>query len=78
MLLALVVGLPVVSVPPHINPLAGAVVVGVVLDRIDAIENYSDSNGTRQWIYGRWYTESGRPNGDVQKHVADELEEVGE
>lgn len=46
--------------------------------RVDAIENYTDDNGTRQWVYVRWYGSDGKPNADCQKHVAAELEEVGE
>ena len=46
--------------------------------RVWAIENYTDASGTRQWVYVTWYSNDGKPNGDVQKHHADELEEMGE
>lgn len=46
--------------------------------RVAAIENYTDDNGTRQWVYVNWYTDGGKPLPEHQKHVPDELESIEE
>lgn len=42
--------------------------------QINAIETYSDFNGTRTFVYVRWIDSDGKPDSEAIKHWAQELE----
>ena len=41
--------------------------------RVSAIERYEDEHGVREWIYVRWYSIDGRPDGGDTRHHRKEL-----
>lgn len=44
--------------------------------RVNAVESYTDDNGSRMWIYVRWLSVDGKPDAGDQKHAPAELEPV--
>ena len=44
-----------------------------VRGRVTAIEIYEDEHWVREWIYVRWYSIDGRPDGGDTKHHRKEL-----
>ena len=46
--------------------------------RIVATEQYTDFNGTRSWIYVRWFDGDGKPEQEACKHAIQDLEQHSE
>jgi len=44
--------------------------------RVTAYEKYTDDQGTRTWIYVRWFNDDGKPDSEQMRHSYDELEKA--
>ena len=44
--------------------------------RVVAYEKYTDDQGTRVWVYVRWFNDDGKPDNEPMRHSCDELEKA--